>query len=245
MSKDTGQKEENCSKDEGQENQLSVNRIVQAFDRVELGASSGGDYLNDPKHLLFSLSRYKFVSKMLTGLDNVLEIGCGDGFGTALVSAVVKRLTAVDLDNRQIEQNIETNPYANRIEFITHDILRGSVDGEFDAVFSLDVLEHIENEYEFRFMANLTASLKSDGVCMIGMPSLQSQAYASRLSKLGHVNCKTGDELKDLMEKLFRRVFIFSMNDEVLHTGFHPMSHYLIALCVSPIDSFKSITVDP
>ena len=203
MSKDTGQKEENCAKDEGQENQLSVNRIVQAFDRVELGASSGGDYLNDPKHLLFSLSRYKFVSKMLTGFDDVLEIGCGDGFGTALVSAVVKRLTAVDLDSRQIEQNIETNPYANRIEFITHDILRGSVDGEFDAVFSLDVLEHIENEYEFRFMANLTTSLKSDGVCMIGMPSLQSQAYASRLSKLGHVNCKTGDELKDLMEKCF------------------------------------------
>ena len=57
-------------------------------------------------------------------------------------------------------------------------------------------------------MTNLISSLKSDGVCIIGMPSLQSQAYASRLSKLGHVNCKTGDELKGLMEKFFRRVFI-------------------------------------
>jgi hypothetical protein len=24
---------------------------------------------------------------------------------------------------------------------------------------------------------------------------------------------------------------MFSMNDEVVHTGFHPMAHYLFALC--------------
>jgi 2-polyprenyl-3-methyl-5-hydroxy-6-metoxy-1,4-benzoquinol methylase len=181
---------------------------------------------------------------MLTGFDDVLEIGCGDGFGTALVSEVVKPIKAIDLDSRQIEQNIETNPYAKKIEFLKHDILGGPVDVKCDAVFSLDVLEHIEKEYEFRFITNITASLKSDGVCILSMPSLEGQAYASPLSKICHVNCKTGDEFKNLMEKFFRRVFIFSMNDEVLHTGFHSMSHYLIALCVSPIKS-KPITVDP
>jgi hypothetical protein len=65
----------------------------------------------------------------------------------------------------------------------------------------------------------------------VGTPSLQSQAYASALSKRGHVNCKDAPGLKALMAKFFHNVFIFSMNDEVVHTGFHPMAHYLLALC--------------
>jgi hypothetical protein len=34
------------------------------------------------------------------------------------------------------------------------------------------------------------------------------------------------------MERHFRTVFIFSMNDEVVHTGFSPMAHYLLAVAV-------------
>src|SRR5262249_47894355 len=37
-----------------------------------------------------------------------------------------------------------------------------------------------------------------------------------------------------LLEKYFAHVFIFSMNDEVVHTGFSPMAHYLFALCSVP-----------
>ncbi|MFM8835604.1 MAG: methyltransferase type 12, partial [Actinomycetota bacterium] len=33
------------------------------------------------------------------------------------------------------------------------------------------------------------------------------------------------------LKKYFHSVFMFSMNDEVVHTGFFPMSHYLIAVC--------------
>ena len=34
------------------------------------------------------------------------------------------------------------------------------------------------------------------------------------------------------MLRHFHEVFIFSMNDEVVHTGFYPLAHYLFALCV-------------
>ena len=74
-------------------------------------------------------------------------------------------------------------------------------------------------------------SVSKNGVVIIGSPSLQSQTYASKGSKEGHVNCKDGKELKRVMEQHFENVFLFSMNDEVVHTGFHPMAHYLITLC--------------
>ena len=67
------------------------------------------------------------------------------------------------------------------------------------------------------------------------MPSLESQIYASEGSKIGHVNCQSGDVLKNNLKKYFHNVFIFSMSDEVVHTGFTPMAHYLLALCVTPL----------
>ena len=74
------------------------------------------------------------------------------------------------------------------------------------------------------------ASLDPNGALIIGSPSIQSQAYASPPSKAGHVNCKDGKELKALLNRFFHNVFVFSMNDEVIHTGYYPMAHYLMAL---------------
>ena len=65
------------------------------------------------------------------------------------------------------------------------------------------------------------------------MPTIESQKYASKLSKIGHVNCKSKKDLKNLLMKFFNNVFMFSMNDEVLHTGYDKMSHYIFALANS------------
>jgi 2-polyprenyl-3-methyl-5-hydroxy-6-metoxy-1,4-benzoquinol methylase len=217
--------------------QERVNAAIISSEGVKVGPRTAESYLSDPKHLLFNLSRYKFVSKMFAGLDRVLEIGCGDGFGTALVAREVKKLTATDIDARFIEDTQKTHPYADTIDFVTHDMTHGPIGSVYDGAFSLDVLEHIDKKEEFKFMTNIVKCLKSDSVCIIGAPSLESQIYASELSKLGHVNCKTAPDLKTFMENFFHRVFIFSMNDEVLHTGFYPMAHYLFALGVLPRQS--------
>jgi hypothetical protein len=66
---------------------------------------------------------------------------------------------------------------------------------------------------------------------IVGMPSLQSQGYASPQSKIGHINCKDQNDFAALMRRYFHNVFMFSMNDEVVHTGYGPMSHYNLALC--------------
>src|SRR5581483_11647084 len=115
-----------------------------------------------------------------------------------------------------------------------HDILSGPVDRAFDGVYSMDVLEHIPAADEDKFVNNIVRSLQPHGVCVIGTPSVQSQAYASAHSKAGHVNCKDAPGLRALLSKFFHHVFIFSMNDEVIHTGFSPMAQYLLALCCDP-----------
>ena len=188
---------------------------------------------NDPKRLVFLLSRYKFVSKLFENFDHVLEIGCGDGTGSIIVKQAVKNLTAVDFDPIFIENAMERQDEKWPINFQVHDIMQDSLPNKFDGIFALDVLEHIPKDVEDLFIENSLKSLNDTGVCVFGMPSIQSQLYASKASKEGHVNCKSGDELKTTLKKYFHNVFIFSMNDEVVHTGFTPMAQYLFAVCTN------------
>jgi 2-polyprenyl-3-methyl-5-hydroxy-6-metoxy-1,4-benzoquinol methylase len=145
----------------------------------------------------------------------------------------VSSVVAVDFDPIFIADAESRSDDHWPIEFRIHDMLAGPVDGSFDGAFSLDVLEHIEARDEDRFIANIAQSLTSHGVLIVGSPSIESQAYASPPSKQGHVNCKDERGLRGLMERHFENVFVFSMNDEVVHTGFPAMAHYLIALCCS------------
>jgi 2-polyprenyl-3-methyl-5-hydroxy-6-metoxy-1,4-benzoquinol methylase len=200
-------------------------------DVTRLGLMSNQCWHDDPRRLLFSMSRYKFVSKMFNGRKNVLEIGCGDGFLSRIVRQTVERLTITDYDPLFINEFKAAVDPAWPIEAKTYDILNGPLPGGFDAAYSLDVLEHIEAEREDLFVGNIAASLSEGGAFIVGMPSLESQEYASPLSKAGHINCKTGPDLKSTMERHFDQVFIFSMNDEVVHTGYEKMAHYLMALC--------------
>lgn len=198
---------------------------------TRLGLMSSQTWHDDPKRLVFMLSRYKFVSKMLSGRHNVLEVGCGDAFGTRIVLQEVGQLVAIDFDPVFVKDVLDRMDERWKFECRIHDILEGPVDGEFDGAYALDVLEHIPQEHEQRFVSNIARALTEHGVLIIGTPSIQSQVYASASSREGHVNCKEGLSLKDLMSRFFHNVFIFSMNDEVVHTGFYPMAHYLLALC--------------
>jgi len=194
------------------------------------GLRASESWYQDPKHLVFRLSRYKFVAKMLSGRQSVLEVGCGDAFGSRIVQQEVGKYTAIDFDPVFIEDVKSRMVEKWKFDTFVHDILDGPVPGEFDAVFALDVLEHIDPAHERLFLHNSFAPLGPHGVGILGMPSLESQPYASVQSKLGHVNCKTAPDLRKLMQEYFHTVFMFSMNDEVVHTGFHKMANYVWAI---------------
>jgi 2-polyprenyl-3-methyl-5-hydroxy-6-metoxy-1,4-benzoquinol methylase len=198
---------------------------------TKLGIMSNQVWHDDPRRLTFMLSRYKFVSKMFSGKKKAAEVGCGDAFGSRIVLQEIKELHVYDIDPIFVT---DINSRANEkwpLKPAVHDILTGPLPEQYDAIYSLDVIEHIENTKEQLYVKHIKQSLLPNGVVLIGAPTLESQAYASPQSKVGHINCKSGSDFKKLFEQHFNNVFIFSMNDEVVHTGFYPMAHYIFALC--------------
>ncbi|PCJ20503.1 MAG: methyltransferase type 11 [Gammaproteobacteria bacterium] len=207
----------------------------QAIEHILLGANTSAVLKSDPKLLGFTASKHKFVGKMLAGKAGVLEIGCMDGFGSAIVSSFVGHLTAIDFYKSHIDDAVNNvSPHFQNIEFRGHDILDGPVSEGFDGAFSLDVLEHIDPEQEDLYMKNVVDSLNDSGVFVVGMPSLESQAYASEVNRFSHINCKTAKAMFDFSSRYFVNVFAFGMNDETLHTGFGPMCQYIINVCSVP-----------
>lgn len=187
--------------------------------------------LHDPRHLLFSMSRYKFAARMLPNGKkiSVLELGCNEGLGTQLLSQDGHWITAVDADTEAIR-------YARKIpnekiHFINDNFL-GKKFGDFDAIISIDVLEHIKKSQEMVFFDTIMNNLNQHGFCIIGTPNITAKKYASEYSNIGHINLYSAERLQKVMSNYFENVFIFGMNDETLHTGYYSMCHYIFALGV-------------
>lgn len=207
---------------------------------ISLGPWTSYSLMYDPKHLAFVLSRYKFVSKLLQGRNRVMEIGSGDGIGLPIVADVVKHVYAVDWDSRLLDGNSRRLQHLKNVSYVMTDLNTTAPDIQVDAAYWIDVIEHLDAATESTVIEHIIDCLPDDGVLITGTPNKTADQYASPQSKALHINLKTIDELRTLMERYFHNVFMFGMNDEVVHTGYAPMCHYIWSLAVGVRRSRKN-----
>ncbi len=184
--------------------------------------------INDPKRFAFVLARYKLARELIPNQSSIIELGSSEGLGAPMLAENASKYLGVDLDKDAIEtakKNFKEGKYA----FIEDDFM-GKKYGDFDAAVSLDVIEHIYEQYEDKYFTTLCNNLVDNGLCLIGTPNITSAPYASKASQEGHVNLYDGKRLTEVMKKYFDHVFLFGINDEVSHFGYYPMTHYLFVL---------------
>ena len=108
----------------------------------------------DPKLFGIRCARYKFVAKMLAGMGSVMEAGAGDGFLSRIVRVEVDRLLCFDKEPQ--------SESVQKFDF-EQDDWPAHLHHSFDAVYALDVLEHVRDEAAF--MARLCDALTAHGTC--------------------------------------------------------------------------------
>jgi 2-polyprenyl-3-methyl-5-hydroxy-6-metoxy-1,4-benzoquinol methylase len=200
---------------------------------IVLGPFSSFVWRCDPRRMGIVLARYKFVAKMLSGSERVLEVGCGDGFYNRIVLQTVKHIHGIDIDPEFIAwANEHSAQEGLNSDYQVLDVINGRIGGKYEGAYLMDVIEHISLEDEARFMGHIVDALEPDGTIIVGTPNITASPYASIYSQQGHINLKSAETLRASLEPFFKKVFLFSMNDEVVHTGFYPMAHYLIGMGV-------------
>ncbi len=195
---------------------------------IKFGKHWSFNVYNDPKRLAFVLSRYKFAAKMASANKDVLELGCSEGIGAQILSEFASSYTGVDLDPEAVRA-AKRNWGSKRVRFVCDDFL-GKRYGRFDTVVSLDVVGLIKPKGEKLFFKTVFDNLDDNGIAIIGTPNMSSRDYASKASRKALVNFFSAQRLRAAMERLFKTVFIFGLNDEIVHTGFLPMAHYIICI---------------
>jgi 2-polyprenyl-3-methyl-5-hydroxy-6-metoxy-1,4-benzoquinol methylase len=195
---------------------------------VTIGNHHTYHFMHSPRKILHMMSYYKFAAKMIGPEKKVLDVGCGEGLGTWLLAKECGRVTGVDLDREAIDV-AKKNWDDKKTKFLYKDFLKMRTE-KYDAAVSFDVVEHILPGNAAKFFGKIADSLSAEGIVVIGTPNITSAKYASKVTKLGHVNLYSGERLEAELKKHFKFVFMFGANDEVIHTGYLPMAHYLIAL---------------
>lgn len=211
----------------------SAKRII-GTDRVTLGSTASQQWLRDPGHLAMVLSRYRAAAALIGNATDIVELGCGEGVGSRIL--IQDRAAYCGLDNDAEALNVAAELYrAGDVQFREVDILDFDqipvTAGSWDAVVSLDVLEHIPAEREADFMRTVTGLLDPiGGLAVIGTPNARFFDLASPQSRIGHINNYDHARLYALMLQHFWTVQSFGMNDVSLHAG-HPEARHYLMMC--------------
>lgn len=212
-----------------------VKRLI-GTQRLTLGPSASQQWMEKPEHLLMVMARYRAAAALIGSARTVVELGCGEAIGAGLLAKGRQRYCGVDNDADAIR--------VARAMYAGHDVISFSelsaVDDvwlpgtAYDAVVSLDTLEHIPAERERDFMANAVAVLGEHGVMVIGTPNARFLDLASPQSQAGHVNNFDHDRLYALMGRYFHVVIMAGMQDTAMHFGHRDARHYHLVVGFAP-----------
>lgn len=114
--------------------------------------------------------RYRFAARWLRPGDRVLDIACGSGYGTFVLSeATGRRALGLDLAPAPIQW--AQQHYGDRADFeLSTPAKLQEVQGRFDAVVSLETLEHMPEAAGRTFLLQLAHALRPGGRLVLSTP---------------------------------------------------------------------------
>ena len=161
--------------------------------------------------VLAHIHRYLWVQKYLrSGI--CLDAGCGSGYGTNHLAEIcpIDKITGVDIDGQAIVycQKKYKNPKAN---FLQMDVTKIDFpDNHFDNVISFDVLEHLDESNQLKFLHEVARVLKPSGTAYIGCPN--GKKIAAWKPNKFHLNELTQTQFEEELEKIFGEVKILGQD---------------------------------
>jgi len=161
--------------------------------------------ISDPGTLAYHLARYEWARQYVKGKE-VLDAGCGVGYGSAMLAEDASHVIAVDLEQAAIEYAKRTYDRKN-LKFLVMDCTTmGFDDCTFDLVVSFEVFEHISDGQDF--VRELCRVLRNDGILVISTPNkITWDLLGPQADYPFHINMIT--------PKLFKKILISSGFAEV------------------------------
>lgn len=155
------------------------------------------------------LSRYYFVQPLAAN-RSVLDVGCGTGYGSAILAETAEQVLALDISPEAVA--FASKHYAApRLEYLVSDCCRMPVRSErFDVVVCFEVIEHVASPEQL--LEQICDVLKPNGVLIVSTPN--RVFYTEERNEINPFHTREFDfaEFSHLLGRYFERVEIAFQN---------------------------------
>lgn len=118
-------------------------------------------------------SIYRFFARFAEGRD-VLDAGCGTGYGTFALSRAARSVVGVDIDGASVRYAAR-HYRAPNLRFMRADLEKLVFDGDaFDVVVSSNALEHLAEPAAF--ISTLRRIVRANGTAIVAVPPIITAA---------------------------------------------------------------------
>lgn len=152
--------------------------------------------------------RYDAVLQYIDHNDRVLDIACGEGYGTYKISQTTSnKVFGGDISQEAVNQSA-TKWIGDNIEFRVMDGTKLDFESEyFDKIVSFETIEHTTKYREM--LLELNRVLKSDGVAFISTPNILINSPKGFVENPYHTQEWQFHELEEILNNAFDEVKIF------------------------------------
>lgn len=145
--------------------------------------------------------RYLEVLKELSGSEDVLDIACGTGYGTDILSKKCRSIIGGDINDEAIEMNSKLWNRPN-IKFMTMDGTQLPFEDErFDVLVSFETIEHT-TQY-IQMLNEFNRVVKKGGRLYISTPNIYLNGKEGKVTNPYHTQEWTPNEFKEIISSIF------------------------------------------
>ena len=147
------------------------------------------------------MHRYLAARRLVRGM-RVLDIACGEGYGSALLAETATTVIGVDMDEESIAHARCTYVRSN-VRFLRGDAVAIPLgNASIDVVVSFETIEHLTDHRQM--MLEIKRILGPDGVLILSSPDRQEYSDVARYTNPYHLRELYLSELRALLDEHFR-----------------------------------------
>jgi glycosyltransferase involved in cell wall biosynthesis/2-polyprenyl-3-methyl-5-hydroxy-6-metoxy-1,4-benzoquinol methylase len=163
------------------------------------------------------LSRYALAGEFAAGRD-VLDIACGEGYGSAFLAARARSVTAFDASSLAIThaRRVYEQSGVHYKEATIRSFFAGSADASFDLVVAFEIIEHVPLEEQAMLLDGIARVLRPEGIALVSTPNKLLYTDRPLAKNPFHVREFYREEFEAELNRRFAHVRIL---DQALLTG--------------------------
>jgi 2-polyprenyl-3-methyl-5-hydroxy-6-metoxy-1,4-benzoquinol methylase len=169
----------------------------------------------DPLLALEHYHRY-LIASCFAKNKRVLDIACGEGYGSAFLAKTAGQVLGIDSDEATVAHAKSKYLSVPNLSFeVGHCENSLEAYGDFDLILGFEMLEHIDEADQAKFLKNVQRILKQDGLFIVSSPEKNEYAAASQVKNQFHKHELTLADLETLLKAHFDHVHLSAQR--VLH----------------------------